>query len=254
MTAIATDEVDERPVTTGHQTVVAMAERSRRTFVPLRSRFVQAERTDAETPRPGPLATFMRAGDRRAMVAYLLVLTAASSEPWDVRHASAVWARALGIDVERPTAAVSKVWKRLEDRRLIERTRIRRQVVLTPLREDGGGDAYTRPDGKAKADRYLKLDHSFWEDQWYERLSLPAIGVLLIALAEKPGFELPYDRGPMWYGISADSVYRGFKELADAGIITYTVRYRPEPLSETGYVEVRRWHLQDPFARRGERT
>ena len=253
MSSASPEEVDERPVATSHETVLAIAERSGRTLTPVRSQFVQAERTDAATPRSGPLAKFMRAGDRRALIAYLLVLTAASSEPWDVRHPAAVWARALAIDVERPAAAMSKIWKRLDDRGLVARTRSRRQVLLTPLREDGSGDAYTRPDGQARADRFLRLDHAFWEEEWYARLSLPAVGMLLVALAEKPGFELPYERGPSWYGISADSISRGFRELSEAGLISHTVRYRPEPLSATGYVEVRRWNVQEPFSRRGER-
>ncbi|MBS4009549.1 MAG: hypothetical protein KGZ72_02215 [Roseovarius sp.] len=253
MSADTVEELEERPVATGQQTVAAMAQRSGRTFIPIRSQFVQAERTAADVARAGPLSVFVRSGDHRGLLAYLLVLTVASKEPWDARYPAAVWARALDIDVQRPAAAMSKVWKRLQDRNLVARQRHRRQAEVTPLREDASGDPYTRPVGARSHDRYLKLDHAFWEDGWYARLGLPAVAMLLVALAEKQGFELPYERGPDWYGVSADTVYRGFRELNREGLLTYTVRYRPEPLSEVGSVEVRRWYVQDPFARRGAR-
>ena len=178
-------------------------------------------------------------------------MTATSSEPWNISLPAAVWARALDIEVARPAAAVSKVWKRLERRDLIHRRRSGRQADITVLREDGSGEPYTRPKGKQRADRYLKLDHQYWTGDWYQRLSLAGKAMLLVALAEKPGFQLPYERAPAWYGLSPDTVQRGFDELLAAELINYDSRYRAEPLSAIGYTEVRTWWLQAPFAIEG---
>lgn len=238
------------PPVTRRSTVTALADRARRGFVPVRRTFVQktaSAKTRADG-RSGPLATFVRTGDDRGLDALLLVLTAASRDPWNVSLAADVWARALGISVTKPSAAMSKVWRRLEDRKLITRSRSGRMADVTPLREDGSGADYTRPDGKKVEDRFLKLDHAYWTDGWHETLTLPGKAMLLLALGEKPGFELPYERAPEWYGLSADSVHRGFNDLLRHGLISYDREYRSEPLSAIGYVEIRKWWVRAPFS------
>ena len=41
--------------------------------------------------------------------------------------------------------------------------------------------------------------------------------MLLIALSLRPGFPLPYERGPAWYGLSADSTEKGLLVRAATG-------------------------------------
>ena len=72
--------------------ILALAEG--RTSTPLRHTFVQ--QGSSERPEPGPLGSFVASGGRKALVLYLLAMSATSAEPWDVSLHSAVWARALG--------------------------------------------------------------------------------------------------------------------------------------------------------------
>lgn len=46
------------------------------------------------------------------------------------------------------------------------------------------------------ADRFLKLPNAYWTDGWCDKLGLPALAMLLVALAEKHGFELPTEKVP----------------------------------------------------------
>ncbi len=50
-------------------------------------------------------------------------------------------------------------------------------------------------------------------DDGCETLSLPGKAVLLIAHSLRPGFALPVEKAPEWYGISADTAQRGLAEL-----------------------------------------
>jgi hypothetical protein len=117
---------------------------------------------------------------------------------------------------------------------------------VTLLREDGSGQAYTRP-GKGNPDRFLRLQHSYWRDGWYDRLDLPATAMLLVALHEKHNFELPTERVPDWYGWSADTAERGLATLEQLGLLTHTTRLKKAPLSPTGLTKVNRYLLRRPF-------
>jgi hypothetical protein len=75
--------------------------------------------------------------------------------------------------------------------------------------------------------------------------------MLLVALHEKAGFTLPFSRMQEWYGFSEDTAQSGMAELQRLGLATSTTRFRAEPLSPTGSVEVRRYYLQPPFGHGG---
>lgn len=231
------------PPPSAAETVAEMCRRSGRSATPIRSSFVQ--QPPGSQDRPSVLADFVTRGDRRGLEALLLVLTVASSEPYDVRFESRVWARALEIRAVDHATAVSKVWSRLADRNLITRERVRRRARITPLREDGSGQPYARPVG-ADGDTYFNLDHAYWT-QWRDHLSLSGLAMLLVSLHAKPGFELPFERVPEWYGFSADTAQTGMSELRRHGLVSVTKTYRVAPLSPTGSVEVRRYQVQPPF-------
>jgi hypothetical protein len=72
--------------------------------------------------------------------------------------------------------------------------------------------------------------------------------MLLVALHEKPGFELPTEKMPQWYGWSADTAERGFKELRDAGILQVDPCYKKAPLAPEGVTRVNRYTVLAPFA------
>lgn len=253
------EEWDEVPANE-QDTREALLENAGRDFVPIRKTFVQVPRSLAADPglRAGPLSDFVARRDRRALDAYLLILAATSSggdddDDWTTTHPIMVWARAFGTtrSAERASAAtaVSKTLRRLEDRRLIERSRSgrERKIKIGLKREDGSGEPYTRPLGKSAADRYLRLNHAYWLDGWCDRLTLPGVAMLLVALHEKEGFSLPTEHMPRWYGWSADTAERGFAELQKHHLLYKIQRRRKEPLSSSGFGVVNRYYLLPPF-------
>lgn len=259
------DEVNE-PTATVADTRAAILKRAKRHIVPLRRTFVQTPRVLAEDPRnlAGPLSWFVRTKNLRALQSYLMVVAATSSgdgpDGWSTTHPIKVWARAFATTEHAAPGpasnAVSKTLQKLEERRLISRNRRgrKREIQITLMREDGSGDPYTRPSGTAREDRFLKLSHAFWLDGWCERLRLPGLAMLLVALSEKPGFHLPAEKMPEWYGWSADTAERGLGELIDAEILHKIPQRRTEPLSASGFSIINHYYLQPPFAVSQHRT
>lgn len=257
MTQQADTDAEAVAPATGAETRAALLERSKRQIAPIRRDFVQLP---AGSPnRASVLSSFVSHRDKRALNAYLLLLAINSSGQgaggWSTRLPLAVWARAFDTDLTTTgpsaTAAASKVLTRLEDRRLITRSRRgrERQVQVGLLREDGSGNPYTRP-GAGNHDRFLVLSNDYWTEGWHEELDLPGIAMLLVALHEKPGFRLPAERAPQWYGWSADTTERGFAELVDANLLLKETKLVKAPLSPTGLAKVNEYHLLLPFSPR----
>lgn len=214
--------------------------------MPIRRTFIQQGTQSA--PKPGPLARIVRNGDERGLDLYLLMRAMATGAPFDAIRPAGMWARALNLRGPSAEAAISRTWRRLEqDYRLITRRRSGSMVSIRPLLEDGSGAPYEVPEGRR--DVYLRLPAEYWsgEARWYMKLDLPAKALLLISLSLSPGFPLPYDRVPKWYGISASTAERGLVELVRVGILKFKEGYRVEPLSATGYSIERRYSLQGAF-------
>jgi hypothetical protein len=174
----------------------------------------------------------------------LLLLAGASHEPWDVTLPASVWARA-SVVAEAP--GISKVWRRLAQLKLVSRSRRGRTAAITPLKEDGSGNAYTHPG--VSHDRYFQLPYVFWtaEQRWYRTLDLAETAVLLIALSLGDGFVLPSEKAKPWYGLSADTIERGLRGLQNHGLLRVRRDYKEAPLSPLGYTLERRYTLQQPF-------
>lgn len=216
--------------------------------VPIRRSF--AQQGTQRAPKPGPLQAIVTRHDETALDLFLLHRALASSDPWDVIRDARIWGRALGhgTDADRGASIVSKAWRRLdEDYGLVSRERSGRLARITALDEGGHREGYTSP-----ATRYFKLPFDFWtaEQAWFHRLGLPAKACLLIGLSLNPPFVLPAERGPQWYGISADTVDRGLRQLRDEGLLTRRFIKVENWLSPTGEILEIRYRLKAPFARR----
>lgn len=259
---VQASQYDDFPTATTAETIDEFVNRSARTArgVPLRISFLQTLSKD-RIATPGPMAEFVSAGDQRALILYLLVLTKASSTPWNVHLPSPVWARLLGLDLPLSKSAmstVSKTWLRLERRRLIQRNRFGRMADITVLSEDGSGAAYESPGNVG--DRYLRLPLSLWTNgpaddrRWYLELTLPELAVLLIALSLGDEFRLPAEDAFSWYGISADTASRGLKGLRERGLLEVKKMYKKAPLSAVGYTAEHRYTLQTPFGPIGKKS
>ncbi|MFJ6822361.1 hypothetical protein ACIQRJ_18345 [Streptomyces niveus] len=231
----------------------------RRSHVPVRRDFVQLPR-HAES-RHSLLAQFVRGRDVRGLKAYLFIVAITSSDldGWSTTLNSSVWARAIGAtETAEPTsarAAVNKIFARLQQRRLIKYGRIpgTHNVRVTLLREDGKGAAYTRP-GRENRDPYLKIPRDLWDSRAIDALGLPGLAMLLVLSCERPGFELPPERTPDWYGWSADTTERGFKELARMELIEVKKTFKQAPASPRGYTHSNRYTLLPPYVHRGRGT
>jgi hypothetical protein len=247
------------PVATSQETIQALLRRAKRkTAVPIRRSFLQGG--ELRSPRPGPLADFVRNRDDRGLELYLLAVAVASAEPWNIDEPANLWARVLDLDSTDGTAsagatsAVSKIWKRLEDRRLIARARVKRRASVTLLREDGSGRPYEHP-GKA-IEAYLQLPLVYWTapEAWYRTLDLAEKAVLLIALSRTDDFILPCEKAKTWYGISADTAERGLRGLGGRRLLTVREGYKTAALAPKGYTKDFHYTLGPPFGPRGVRS
>ncbi|HEY6423828.1 MAG TPA: hypothetical protein VIY28_11385 [Pseudonocardiaceae bacterium] len=149
----------------------------------------------------------------------------------------AVLGLAQNAELRSARGAVSKIMKRLVDRKLIERSRTGRRSDLALLREDGSGTKYERPLGETRFERWLQLPHAYWLEGHYADLSLPAKVILLIALSRDDGFSLPQDRAPQWYGISADSADEGLRELVNKDLLYREYRWEEDSRSDSGWTK-----------------
>jgi hypothetical protein len=211
--------------------------------VPIRRTFVQGGPQQA--PVPGPLAGFVTAHDEGALDLYLLVLALASHEPWRAELAGRVWGRALGLGEHKAAlATVSKTFRRLEDRGLIDRSRTGRRLSVALLREDSSGEAYAAPN---KPERWFRLPFAYWDPdlRWYEKLSLPGKAMLLVAASLRSPFYLPYEKSKDWYGISGDSAAKGLTELTRHGLLIARSEMKIAPLAPAGFTTTR-YYTFDP--------
>lgn len=239
------DTLEDEAPATEDETRAHLLHRSNRTYAPVPSCFIQNPNRKLKV-RSAPLAEFVKNGDLRGLRAILFLHAIISSgegdNGWSTTLPLAVWARVFdttkAASNRSSSTAATKVLTRLVDRKLIERARTgrARTITATLLRPDGSGLPYTRPDGKV--DKFIKLNNEFWTDRWFDKLDMPATAMLLVALHEKPGFELPTEHVPAWYGWSADTAERGLKTLVKEGLVEVRKRIKTAPLSPTGATEV----------------
>lgn len=237
--------VEKPPQFTQQEQIEAIIEKSQRMRVPLRNAFVQ-KGTGSDSV-PGPLSKIVRHHDELLLDLYLLVVMAATKEPHDVIVPAGTWVRALAPNEAVTTVRVSRALARLEKLRLIRRRRVGRLSALTLLKEDGSGDAYTRP--IEAGDFWFQVPVEYWYQGWHRKLSFAAKAMLLIGLQRGPGFTLPARKAARWYGISADTVERGLAELESNGLLEHTWGWKRDAFSHEGVVRVYVRNLKAPFDR-----
>jgi hypothetical protein len=62
------------------------------------------------------------------------------------------------------------------------------------------------------------------------------------------------EKGPDWYGISADTLARGVDRLGERGLLTTDKTYKKAPLSPVGYTAEHRYTLAAPFGPIGKQS
>jgi hypothetical protein len=165
-----------------------------------------------------------------------------------------LWARALGLvrpDLLEATdrnagAQVSKVWSRLEERALIRRERSGRWARIFALDESGSGAPYVAPEL-----RYSRLPYAYWttDDHWYLNLRIAAKAVLLVAIQQRPEFEMPEELVAKRYGISRDTWRTGAAELDEHGLLRVTRTTETDWLSANARRGRTKYRLTGAFER-----
>ncbi len=246
------------PTATPHQTLQAMTGLAGRGFTVVRNNLVQVRRNGRWVG--SSLGRLVHARRHRALLAYLLVLMVA--QPLDRRAKpleAKVWARALSPDPPAPPwpeTAMTPVWTMLEEapHRLITRERQARLVKVTPRKENGRGSySRPRPDERSSdlGERYFIVPDAFWLDGWHNRLTMPAVAVLLILLAGTTGRDeawLSPERAEDWYGVSPKTMYNGLEELRKQNLLSVREEWVPAELSGIGKTRKNHYSLRGPFS------
>lgn len=241
MTKDASGKASREPATET-ETRVELLKRNTRAAVPIRNTFVQLPR--GAPSRPGVLHRLVGNGDRRALRAFMVIVGYTSKDNvdgWTTRLDSGVWARSFGatetLDLPAARIAAERTLARLERLNLVTYSRERGspKISVTLSREDGTGDAYERPNGRAVGDRFFSVPRAFWERELDKTLSMPELAMLLAILKERDNAEFPAERMPDWYGWSADTTLRGLKGLLDRGLVERRESWRKDPLSPVGF-------------------
>lgn len=217
------------------------------------------ELPSTETNRVGVLGPMVSERERRALQLYLLLLTIepllqtriATDRP---PLTAVVYARALSTETGRKwtPSNVSSALKDLESRGLVARERIQHGVQVLPRREDGHAD-YTRPGGSKRDfwETYFVLPAEFWTDEWFERLTLPGLAMLLIIAGEtssKAEKWLTNQKAAEWYGMSERSVQAGISDLEKHELLDVRVQWVKASLSAIGTTAHHYYSLTGPFS------
>lgn len=239
------------PLTPTEQRTALLGE-AKRGYAQIRKIFVQ--RPNTEAVRPSLLAAFVRGRKERALEAFLLLHALQTILDGTPLHLG-TWARILSTKKKVEPAEAMKAFQTLETLKLVSIAGSRTVPVITPLREDGSGELWTRPgsDPDEGGLGYFTIPFAYWTSGLADRLTVPGKAMFLITLKEtqdpkKPSFPLAYERAQEWYGISERSAERGFSELSRDGLLLTKVVKRPDPRHPLGRREEWWRALASPYA------
>lgn len=204
-------------------------------------RHILVQLPNEEASRASTLARIVTGRHHRELLLYLLLLSCWNWLSKNVEPLNgAVWIRALTAPgaVTWSSSTLSRAWKRLEELDLIEkRQRNDRLVLVTPRREDGV-EAYTPPAGREdRWNTYFTIPDEFWTEEIFAKLSLPALGILLVVLKETSYQKetwFTYASMDDWYGLKSRTVQNGVKELTEYGLLRVRKETITAPLAPLG--------------------
>lgn len=209
-------------------------EAGRRVDIPVRNIFVASSVPGTKSPMVDLYKGSSRGG-ATVIRLYLAILWRASRRPFEVTATASFWAALL--DLKNPTTSgavsVRRALEKLQSRGLIEyRSRQGMGTIVTVFREDGRRAEYSLPSAayrKAKNDTqrkrhsYLRVPIELWTSGVIQKLSGPALVMLLILLSEysptASGVWFSETRFKDKYGLSSRTRAEGFRELKDRGIV-----------------------------------
>ena len=225
----------------------------RRTSAPVRSVFAR----DPSGRGAAPLARLVGMRGRGGEVPLKLLIALiwrSAAPPFSTSISARKWAELLALPEPAHLGArrVTNALETLEGLHLVAVAKRRGEPSeVTLLEESGFGTAYTLPRGSG--DRYFHMPAGLWLSGKIQRLSAPAIGMLMAVLVDQD----PSNPGkPVWwstrvfpqkFGISPSSRSRGTRELAAAGLLVTTRVAIPTTANRSSFSEERVRNLYYPF-------
>lgn len=208
----------------------------RRSTTPLRKAFLRAPAPDSPVPPLAQIVSTKGRGGGVPLKLYLGLIRRSSAAPYETNLSARRWASLLNLEEPNTLGArrIHAGLDRLQDLNLIEVTPSRGEAsVVTLLREDASGEAYSPPSAPGQGERrYLQAPDSLWNGH-IQQLSGPALAMLLILLAEPgsqgDGMWWSVENFPAWYRISESMRARGTRELIEFGLLRVTKRMLDTP-------------------------
>lgn len=243
-------DIHDEAAATGAELRTQLLGSARRGFVPLRKTLVQRPRTEAV--RASVLADLVRNRKHRELKMLLLLhaLHPVLGDPLPLRTwAALVRGPALPCS---PTQA-SDAFTVLAGRQLVTRSPKGQPFRVVPLLEDGSGEEFVQA-GRPGADvgpGYFTVPYEFWTEGLVDQLGLPGTALFLIIVADttqKTSFEMAVEKAPGYYGISERTAERGYKQLADAGVLRVHGQTVNDPRSSTGRRVIYHRALHSPYS------
>lgn len=222
-------------------TVRAIIEKGKRKKgLQIHNHFVQ-QPEGGKKKQPGILHKLVASGNERALDLFLLHRLLAVKEPWEASLENKVWARALGISGSSSTSTISRLFRRLTDMDLMDKSKNGRTPVYRALHDSGNGSSYE------KTSDYLTIPLEYWTEDIWLTLGLPAKAVLLIFLSLPAQSYLPQNQVSKWYGISADTLGKGVKQLKELGFLEISVKQEDDFLVASKFRTQHYYTLKSPF-------
>lgn len=225
--------------------------RAKRGYAELHRDWVQRP-SGSKSPRGSALATLVTERRENALEAFLLLHSLQPvlglGQPLDMDK----WAKLMTRTTPVSDTSASKAFRALADMNLVSRDRLGKHTTITPLSEDGSGDAWERPGIREKPGQgYFTLPFAYWLEGYSTLLHLPGKAMLLVLLSattqRKPAVQIPIDRTEEWYGISRRTAQRGYHELSAAGVMREHTQRIKNPEVKGGFHHVYHRALVGPF-------
>jgi len=223
-------------------------------------RGVLVQEPKAGEDRRGPLADFVTERQHRALLLYLMLL---SVWPWlhDQKQPleAQVWMNLLhsrsedGRSLVWSESTLSRTWKYLASKNLIEKRRGRKGLLrVTPRLEDASGP-YTFPSGEKKnwSEVYFTLPDRFWIEEDFAKLSLPGLTILLVLAKEtnkKTEIRITQDQLASWYGFSRSTAVKGLADLRRLGLLEEREEWIPARLSKIRTTQAMHYSLTGDYS------
>lgn len=229
------------PLTAGQRQAIfaAISVSDRRVDIPVRNSFV---RSPTGETRP-PLAQLVAGRSGVALKLYLAVIWRCARAPFNTEQVARHWAEMLALP-DPSGGGARRIRDALETLQTHQLVRLEKRrglpTVVHLLREDGSGAYYevphaSRQAAKAKLEKaehqYFKIPQSVWSSGHLQRMSTPALAMLLVVLEESRG-----ENDPQWwavetfakrFGLKKDARAHGTSELAKRRLLRVTSEALP---------------------------